>query len=47
MTSLIWLALALEICVAIWVVRHILKTEQEKPTEQIVPATAEDVELVA
>ena len=46
MTPLLWLTLALEVLFAAWVVRLIWRTEQERPTEQIVPATAEEVELV-
>ena len=46
MTPLAWLTILIEILLAIWVIRLIWKTEGERPTEQIVPATDEDVELV-
>ncbi len=46
MTPLAWLAIVLEIVLAVWVVRLIWRTEGERPTEEIVPATDEDVELV-
>ena len=46
MTPLVWLAIVLEIMLAVWVVRLIWRTEAERPTEEIVPATDEDVELV-
>lgn len=41
-----WLAIAIEILLAIWVIRLIWRTEEERPTEDIVPATDEEVELV-
>ena len=46
MTPLVWLALVLETMLAVWVVRLIWRTEAERPTEEIVLATDEDVELV-
>jgi len=41
-----WLAIILEVLLAIWVVRLIWRTEGERPTEDIVPTTDEEVELV-
>jgi len=38
--------MVLEIVIAFWVVWLICKTERDDPTELIVPATDEDVELV-
>jgi hypothetical protein len=46
MTTLAWLTIALEVLVAIWVIRLIWKTEDARPTETIVPATDKEVELV-
>ena len=46
MSPLAWLAILLEVLLAIWVVRLIWRTEEERPTEEIVPATDEEVELV-
>ena len=46
MTPLAWIMIILEVLLAIWVVRLIWRIEEEKPTEDIVPATDEDVELV-
>ena len=46
MTPLVWPALVLETLLAVWVVRLIWRTEGQRPTEEIVPATDEDVELV-
>ncbi len=46
MSGLAWLAIGFEILLAVWVVRLIWKTESERPTEEIVPATDEEVELV-
>ena len=46
MTTLAWLTIALEVVVAIWVVCLIWKTEDSRPTETIVPANDDEVELV-
>ena len=46
MTTAGWLTIAVEILVAVWVVRLIWRAENERPTEQIAPATDADVELV-
>ena len=46
MTPLAWLMIILDGLLAIWVARLIWRTEAEKPTEEIVPATDQDVELV-
>jgi hypothetical protein len=46
MTPLAWLAIALEVVLAIWVVRLIWRTENARPTEDIVPNTDDEVELV-
>ena len=46
MSPLAWLTIILEILLAIWVVRLIWRTENERPTKDIVPATDEEVELV-
>jgi len=46
MTPSGWLAIILEILLAIWLVRFIWRTEEERPTEDIVPATDKEVELV-
>jgi hypothetical protein len=46
MSTLVWLAFGLEIMLAVWVVRFIWRTENERPTEKIVPSTDEEVELV-
>lgn len=46
MTTLAWLTILVEVGVAIWVIRLVWRTESERPTEQIVPATDEEVELV-
>ncbi len=36
----------LEVGVVLWVIRLVWRIEREEPTEQIVPATDEEVELV-
>ncbi len=36
----------LELSIVLWVIRLVWKIEREEPTERIVPATDEDVELV-
>jgi hypothetical protein len=46
MTTVAWLTIVLEILLAVWVIRLVWRTENERPTEQIVPATDDDVELV-
>ena len=46
MDTTIWLALVVEALLAAGVVRLIWRTERDKPTENIVPATEADVELV-
>ena len=46
MTTLAWLTIALEVLLAVWVIRLIWRTETARPTEEIVPATDKDVELV-
>ena len=46
MTLLAWLVIIMEILLAGWVARLVWRTEQERPTADIVPATDEDVELV-
>ena len=46
MTLAAWLTIVLEALLAVWVVRLVWRTENERPTEEIVPAAADDVELV-
>ena len=46
MTTAGWLTILLEVLVAVWVVRLVWRVESERPTEGIVPATGDDVELV-
>jgi hypothetical protein len=46
MTTVAWLTIVLEILLAVWVIRLVWRTENERPTEQIVPAVDDDVELV-
>ena len=46
MTSTAWLTIVVEVLLAIWVVRLIWRTENACPTEEIVPAGEDDVELV-
>ena len=45
-TVLDWFMVALEIAILLWAIRLVWKAEQEEPTESIVPATDQDVELV-
>ena len=46
MTAVAWLTIFLEVLLAAWVVRLVWRTEDERPTEEIVPAADDDVELV-
>ena len=46
MTTAGWLTIAIEVLVAVWVVRVIWRVESDRPTEQIAPATDADVDLV-
>ena len=46
MTITAWILIGLEVAAAIGVILLIWKTKRERPTETIVPATDEDVELV-
>ena len=46
MGPLLWLILGAEALLVIWVIRLVWHTEQQNPTEDIVPATEADVELV-
>ena len=41
-----WLTIGIEILLAVWVIRLVWKTENNRPTEEIVPAEEDDVELV-
>ena len=40
------LTIGIEILLAVWVIRLVWKTENNRPTEEIVPAEEDDVELV-
>ena len=44
MGPLLWLILGAEALLVIWVIRLVWHTEQQNPTEDIVPATEADVE---
>ena len=46
MTALAWLTILAEVLLAVWVVRLVWRTETGRPTEEIVPAGDDDVELV-
>ena len=46
MTTTAWLTIGIEIFLAVWVIRVVWKTENNRPTEEIVPAEEDDVELV-
>ena len=46
MTALAWLTILAEVLLAIWVIRLVWRTETDRPTEEIVPAGDDDVELV-
>ena len=46
MTTIAWLTIGIEILLAVWVIRVVWKTENNRPTEEIVPAEEDDVELV-
>ena len=41
-----WLTIGIEILLAVWVIRVVWNTENNRPTEEIVPAEEDDVELV-
>ena len=46
MTPLAWIFIVLEVVLCIWLVTVVWRTEQETPTESIIPVTEDDVELV-
>ena len=46
MTALAWLTILAEVLLAILVIRLVWRTETDRPTEEIVPAGDDDVELV-
>jgi hypothetical protein len=46
LTVLDWFMVLLEIGILLWAIRLVWKIEGEEPTESIIPATDEDVELV-
>jgi hypothetical protein len=45
MGAAFWILFVLQIAVLAWGVQVILKLENERPTETIVPATDEDLEV--